>query len=54
MTNPKTSKNRKPLPLLAPEERSICPVCGERTYSLSGVHPQCACKLHSVFRKKKA
>lgn len=46
-------KNRKPAPLIATEQRASCPVCGQPTYSASGIHPQCACKLHPDFLKKK-
>ncbi len=48
------SKNRKPPPLLPIEVRSNCSICGERTYSHTGVHPQCAYRLYAGFRKKKA
>jgi hypothetical protein len=35
--------SRKPEPLLsAPPAGKICPVCGKRSYSLRGIHPQCA------------
>jgi hypothetical protein len=47
-------KNRKPTPLFTVQKRLACPVCGEPTYSLSGIHPQCACKQHPNFTKKKA
>lgn len=33
---------RKPEPLFVEPVRKICPVCGERTYSAVGIHPQCA------------
>ncbi len=34
--------NRKPAPLIPPQNRKQCPVCGEPSYSADGVHPQCA------------
>ncbi|MFK7819267.1 MAG: hypothetical protein AB8G99_11145 [Planctomycetaceae bacterium] len=34
--------NRKPAPLIPPQNRKQCPVCGEPSYSAEGVHPQCA------------
>lgn len=34
--------HRKPQPLQAAPSRKHCPVCGEVTYSSSGIHPQCA------------
>jgi hypothetical protein len=33
---------KKPEPLIPPRTRERCPVCGEISYSLAGVHPQCA------------
>jgi len=34
--------NRRPVPLYTPKHRERCPVCGEVSYSASGIHPQCA------------
>ena len=34
--------HQKPLPLQNGPDRKHCPVCGEVTYSSSGIHPQCA------------
>lgn len=36
--------NKKPVPLtsLGDKPRPVCPVCGTVSYSLGGVHPQCA------------
>lgn len=36
--------NSKPPPLLGADQvpRRICPVCGSVTYSIAGMHPQCA------------
>ena len=35
--------SRKPEPLLsAPPAGKMCPVCGKRSYSFRGIHPQCA------------
>ena len=35
---------RKPVPvfLLPATPRRVCPVCGARSYSREGIHPQCA------------
>jgi hypothetical protein len=34
---------RKPEPLVTEQRRGrVCPVCGKQTYSLGGIHPQCA------------
>jgi hypothetical protein len=37
-----TNKNQKPAPLFAIPEARLCPICGKRSYSASGIHPQCA------------
>ena len=34
--------NKKPIPLVEQPRGNLCPVCGKRSYSLGGVHPQCA------------
>ena len=34
--------SNKPRPLIARRTHPRCPVCGEISYSLAGVHPQCA------------
>ena len=33
---------KKPQPLNPPKRHDRCPVCGEASYSLAGVHPQCS------------
>ena len=33
---------KKPLPLISRRKHERCPVCGEISYSLGGVHPQCS------------
>jgi hypothetical protein len=33
---------RKPVPMHAVPTRVRCPVCGEVSYSATGMHPQCA------------
>jgi hypothetical protein len=33
----------KPAPLIAmPSLGTVCPVCGKKSYSMGGIHPQCA------------
>ncbi len=32
---------KKPMPLVQPKGK-VCPVCGNRSYSKDGIHPQCA------------
>ncbi len=34
--------HKKPLPLFGATTREPCPVCGHASYSLAGIHPQCA------------
>jgi hypothetical protein len=38
------ASNRKPEPLTAAPVRRRCIICGDPSYSQSGVHPQCAAK----------
>lgn len=33
---------KKPDPLIPRQRNERCPVCGEISYSLAGVHPQCS------------
>ena len=33
---------KKPEPLYREAPGKFCPVCGKRSYSLRGIHPQCA------------
>ena len=33
---------KKPNPLVSQPGGVVCPVCGTRTYSQGGIHPQCA------------
>ena len=33
-------------------EEILCPVCGKASYSLGGMHPQCAVELADSERKK--
>ncbi len=35
-------RHKKPTPILGEQNRKICPVCGKRSYSAGGIHPQCA------------
>ncbi|MDZ4658857.1 MAG: hypothetical protein SH868_14875 [Bythopirellula sp.] len=33
----------KPAPLFeSPTHGTVCPVCGKKSYSAAGIHPQCA------------
>ncbi len=33
---------KKPTPWISQPSGKLCPVCGTRTYSQGGIHPQCA------------
>ena len=33
---------KKPAPWISQPGGKVCPVCGTRTYSQGGIHPQCA------------
>lgn len=41
---------KKPRPLLRTSKHEPCPVCGEISYSLGGVHPQCAVRQADASR----
>lgn len=50
---------KKPTPVIAQRNSKECPVCGQRSYSLGGIHPQCAMaqadaprKLQLIAKKK--
>jgi hypothetical protein len=46
--------SKKPRHVVASSERKLCPVCGKASYSLGGVHPQCAIvQSDSVVRARK-
>jgi hypothetical protein len=47
------SDSSKPEPLYAAVQRPRCPVCGEATYSRSGIHPQCAQERGDALQKKR-
>ena len=33
---------KKPTPVIATTKSKNCPICGQRSYSWEGIHPQCA------------
>ena len=41
---------KKPVPILDSGNSKTCPVCGKRSYSREGIHPQCAVKLADAKR----
>lgn len=42
---------KKPYPIYTQKKRENCPVCGQVSYSQTGIHPQCAVKLVDNERK---
>jgi hypothetical protein len=34
--------SEKSVLIVAPPPRQLCPICGKASYSLGGIHPQCA------------
>jgi hypothetical protein len=41
----------KPEPLFAEPIRKMCPICGKRAYSSTGIHPQCAVRQADAPRQ---
>jgi hypothetical protein len=45
--------SKKPEPLLVQElSGQLCPICGKRSYSPAGIHPQCAVKQADEPRQR--
>jgi hypothetical protein len=42
---------KKPIPIIVERNRKNCPVCGKRSYSRDGVHPQCSVTQADAPRK---
>jgi hypothetical protein len=42
---------KKPIPILVERNIKICSVCGKRSYSREGVHPQCVMLQADAPRK---
>jgi hypothetical protein len=42
---------KKPTPVIAERAGKTCAVCGQRSYSPGGIHPQCAMALADAPRK---
>ncbi len=43
---------KKPTPILGDHNTKICPVCGKRSYSADGIHPQCAVQQADAPREQ--
>lgn len=44
---------KKPIPLDSSPKRKICPVCGQSSYSSTGIHPQCAMTQADAPRRER-
>lgn len=45
---------KKPSPIVADDnDGKLCPVCGTRSYSAGGIHPQCAVQQADAPREQK-
>ena len=44
---------KKPTPMGSQPSGKVCPVCGSRSYSLGGIHPQCAVHQADAARTEK-
>ncbi|MHB0957144.1 MAG: hypothetical protein ACYC6N_08530 [Pirellulaceae bacterium] len=42
---------KKPTPVVVAAKGKACPVCGQRSYSWGGIHPQCAMVLADAPRR---
>ncbi len=42
---------KKPTPIVVGPRGKFCPICGKRSYSREGVHPQCAMMQADAPRK---
>ena len=42
--------HKKPEPVIERRTRPLCPVCGETSYSLAGIHPQCVMRQADAKR----
>jgi predicted nucleic-acid-binding Zn-ribbon protein len=47
------SSQKKPIPRIVETPTAICPVCGERSYSHGGIHPQCAVRRSDAPRQER-
>lgn len=45
--------DKKPVPVMVGPSHRLCPVCGKRSYSAAGTHPQCAQRQSDTERKEK-
>jgi hypothetical protein len=43
---------KKPIPSIDSSGIKICPVCGKRSYSHDGIHPQCSVNKSDAVRRE--
>ena len=46
-------KHKRPVPITPKTETKVCPVCGQSSYSVAGIHPQCATVLADAPRSER-
>jgi len=46
-------RHKKPTPVIGEADKKICPICGMRSYSPGGIHPQCAVLQADAPREKR-
>lgn len=45
--------HKNPTPMIQPTGKKLCPVCGKPSYSLEGIHPQCAVEQADAPRRER-
>jgi ribosomal protein L37E len=45
-------RHKKSTPIIGEHNRKTCPVCGKRSYSAGGIHPQCAVQQADSAREQ--
>lgn len=44
---------KKPTPMIRDNNGKSCPICGKRSYSRDGIHPQCAVHQADAPRRER-
>jgi len=45
--------HKNPTPIIQQSGKKVCPVCGKPSYSLEGIHPQCAVEQADSPRRER-
>lgn len=45
--------HKNPTPIIQHSGKKVCPVCGKPSYSLEGIHPQCAVQQADTPRRER-